>query len=192
MPDFILISCWLLVCYLLGTLALGDFMSQYKGIDIRSFGTMNPGATNIYRALGLKYGISIFILDVSKGLLATLVPIFLFDYDIHVSSLAMFSLMAGHILKSPWGKTGGTGMATTMGACCGILPLGALISLPPSFLVLLVTKNTTYSGIFAFLFAIISGWLVQGNLIQVLSVLVAAGAVLLKYRVQYNNVSEEK
>ena len=192
MLENILIAVWLSLCYFLGTLPIGDWMSRYKGVDIRSFGTMNPGATNIYRALGPIYGITIFLLDFTKGLFTTLTPVFLFDHYIYISSLAMFSLMAGHILRGPWGKTGGTGMATTMGACLGILPLGASIALLPSFLLLFLTKNTIYTGIFAFLLTIIAGWLVQGNLIQVLSVLVAAGAVLLKYRIQYNDISDEK
>lgn len=190
MPEFLLITTWLVICYLLGTLSLGDLLGRFKGVDLRTIGTMNPGATNIYKTLGPIYGITIFSLDVSKGLLATLIPLYLFNVGIYVAFLSMLLLMAGHLMKSPWSKAGGTGMATTMGACCALLPMGLMIALFPSVLVLMVTKNTTYTGIFAFLLAIIGSWLAQGNLIQVLSVLIAAGLVLLKYRLQYNRILE--
>ena len=190
MPEFLLIISWLIICYLLGTLSLGDMLARFKGVDIRTIGTMNPGATNIYKTIGPIYGIIIFFLDVCKGLSSTLIPLYLFDAGTYLASLSMFLLMAGHLLKSPWSKPGGTGMATTMGACCGLIPVGLMIALLPSGLVLLVTKNTTYTGIFAFLLAIIGSWLAQGNLIQVLSVLMAAGFILLKYRIQYNRILE--
>ncbi len=190
MLDSALITAWLVICYLLGTLSLGDILGRLKGIDIRSVGTMNPGATNIYKTLGPIYGLAIFFLDVSKGLSSTLIPLFLFHSPIYIASLAMFCMMAGHLLKTPWGKAGGTGMATTMGACCGLFPVGVIIAVLPSFLVLVITRNTTYTGIFAFLLAIIGGWIAQGQMIEVMSVLIAAGLVLIKYRIQYHRISE--
>ena len=81
-------------------------------------------------------------------------------------------------------------MATTMGACCGLFPVGVIIAVFPSLLVLVITRNTTYTGIFAFLLAIIGGWLAQGQMIEVMSVLIAAGLVLIKYRIQYQRISE--
>ena len=68
MLESALLTAWLVICYLLGTLSLGDILGRLKGIDIRSVGTMNPGATNIYKTLGPIYGLAIFFLDVSKGL----------------------------------------------------------------------------------------------------------------------------
>src|SRR5689334_24814163 len=48
------------------------FRSRVRGVDIRASGSNNPGATNAVRTMGMGYGIAVFVIDVGKGLLATL------------------------------------------------------------------------------------------------------------------------
>ena len=71
MADILIVIVWIIASYLLGTVSFGDIVARIAGVDIRAHGTKNPGAANIYREIGPKYGIAVFALDVAKGAAAT-------------------------------------------------------------------------------------------------------------------------
>ncbi|MEJ7554053.1 MAG: glycerol-3-phosphate acyltransferase, partial [Aquificaceae bacterium] len=58
--------------YLYGSVLFGEHIAKAKGVDIRSVGSGNVGATNVGRALGKKYAVLVFLLDFSKGLIPML------------------------------------------------------------------------------------------------------------------------
>ena len=53
--------------FLAGSLPFGVMIARSRGIDIRSEGSGNPGATNVGRVLGKPFGIACFFLDATKG-----------------------------------------------------------------------------------------------------------------------------
>ena len=57
----------IVLAYFCGTLPSAILIAKSKGIDITTFGSGNPGASNISRALGAKYGALVFLLDAGKG-----------------------------------------------------------------------------------------------------------------------------
>src|SRR5712671_2974901 len=59
-----------LIAYLLGTLLGSLILGRLKGVDIRSMGSGNAGATNALRTQGRAFGLSVLILDIGKGVLA--------------------------------------------------------------------------------------------------------------------------
>jgi len=62
---------WLIpVAYLLGTFPSAVLVARASGVDIRSVGSGNPGASNVARVLGWRKGIWVFVLDAAKGALA--------------------------------------------------------------------------------------------------------------------------
>ena len=61
--------------YVLGTLPSAIIVARAKGVDITSFGSGNPGASNVARAIGWRYGIIVFALDAAKGAIPTVVMI---------------------------------------------------------------------------------------------------------------------
>lgn len=63
---------WLLFAFLCGSIPFGAIVTRLKGVDIRTVGSGNTGATNVWRALGWKYGISVLLLDALKGLVPVL------------------------------------------------------------------------------------------------------------------------
>ena len=130
---------------------------------------------------------AIFFIDILKGSISTL-PVVLLGYPSWISAISMGLLLLGHMVKTPWGKYGGTGMATAMGAGVGLLPLGALVAVLPSFIVLLITKRPSFTGAAAFLLSIIGGWLIYQDLISTISLLIGASAVLVKYQSQYKEI----
>ena len=65
-------TVWTIGSYLVGSALVGDLVCRAKGIDIRKLGTGNPGTANIWRQVGPKYGILVFVLDILKGVIVTL------------------------------------------------------------------------------------------------------------------------
>ena len=57
----------LIISYLIGSIPNGFIVGKFFGIDIRKFGSKNIGATNVYRVLGLKPALLVFLTDAAKG-----------------------------------------------------------------------------------------------------------------------------
>lgn len=110
------------VGYLVGSINPAAIIARIRGVDYRSVGSGNPGATNIGRALGRKTGILVGVLDVLKGFLPAL-GFALGSGDIAVAEVAGLAAVVGHI-TSPFLKgRGGKGVATSLGAILAIEPL---------------------------------------------------------------------
>jgi glycerol-3-phosphate acyltransferase PlsY len=116
--------------YLSGSLPWGLWLGRWlRGIDVRTVGSRNVGATNVYRSLGPALGISTLLLDVAKGA----APVML------VPRLALteafpggrewcmmtvgFAAVAGHVWSCFAGFRGGKGVATTAGVLLALAPI---------------------------------------------------------------------
>ena len=121
--------------YIVGSIPFGFLIAKYvKGVDIRTVGSKNIGATNVMRTLGKGPGITTLVLDMLKGfVVVTLLP-FLFYSDSLGMSYTLFQLLCviGVICGHTWtlflGFKGGKGVATSTGALFGIAPLVVLFS----------------------------------------------------------------
>jgi glycerol-3-phosphate acyltransferase PlsY len=112
--------------YLVGSVSPATFVARRAGADLRASGSGNPGATNVGRVLGRKWGVLVALLDVAKGA----VPAAAFGAGLHEAGLlAGLGAMLGHV-TSPWLRgRGGKGVATAAGAILGSHPLWALVIL---------------------------------------------------------------
>jgi len=108
--------------YLCGTLPSALLIARAKGVDIATVGSGNPGASNVARAIGWKYGIWVFILDAVKGAL----PVFLLLSDRPIAYACAAAAIAGHIFPITRHFKGGKGVATGAGV---LLPLHPLVML---------------------------------------------------------------
>lgn len=96
-----------------------------RGVDIRTLGSRNPGATNVWRTLGFRYGIAVAVLDIAKGAVAALLGLWL-GGDL-VAVLAGIAAMIGHWRPLFLGfARGGKMVATTGGVALALAPLAAL------------------------------------------------------------------
>lgn len=134
---------WLVAAYLLGSVPFGWLMAKLiKGVDIRTTGSGNIGATNAMRALGKPLGLIAFALDVFKGWapVALLAPAAFGSDSLHLAQV-LFGAAAvlGHVFPIYLSFKGGKAVATGCGALVGIDPLIFLIS----GLVWLVTLGLT-------------------------------------------------
>ncbi|MBL4591811.1 MAG: glycerol-3-phosphate 1-O-acyltransferase PlsY [Phycisphaerales bacterium] len=117
--------------YLLGSIPFGLLIGKAQGIDIRTVGSGNIGASNLGRVLGKKFFFICFFFDMSKGLAPTLLAGSMMGTLCRLSMdapdawgwlLVMVCAVLGHMF-SPWiGFKGGKGVATALGAMLGVFP----------------------------------------------------------------------
>jgi glycerol-3-phosphate acyltransferase PlsY len=115
--------------YLLGSMPFGYWLVRLlKGEDIRTVGSGNIGATNVWRTYGKAYGIPIVVLDVAKGFVPALLGTLLVDPL--VGALAGGAAMLGHWRPLFLGfQKGGKMVATAGGTFFGIAPLLGAVGL---------------------------------------------------------------
>jgi glycerol-3-phosphate acyltransferase PlsY len=114
--------------YLLGSMPFGYWLVRIaKGVDVRTVGSGNIGATNVWRTYGRSYGIPIVLLDIAKGLVPALVGTLLVGELVGV--LAGGAAMLGHWRPLFLGfQRGGKMVATAAGTLLGVAPLLGLLA----------------------------------------------------------------
>jgi len=128
--------------YLLGSIPTGYLAARAKGIDIRTIGSGNIGATNAMRALGKTAGIFVLITDVLKGYIACVflagkifnwfAPNFFFEpYELEMrfKIIAGVCAILGHNYTCWLKFKGGKGIATSAGVFLALAPLALGIAL---------------------------------------------------------------
>lgn len=134
--------------YLLGAVPFGVLIARSQGADLSKVGSGNIGATNVKRALGLKWALLVFALDVLKGF----APVFAARYvDTHpwMWYLVGLAAIAGHC-ASPFLKfKGGKGIATSLGMVFAASPLVAAAGFVVFLLCLVISRYVSMSSIIA-------------------------------------------
>jgi glycerol-3-phosphate acyltransferase PlsY len=117
-----------LISYLLGSISFSILIAKWvKGIDIRSHGSGNAGATNTLRVLGKGPGITVFLLDIAKGVAAVWLGELMVGGD-WAPVLCGLAAIAGHNWPVWFGFKGGKGIATTIGVMATLALVPALIA----------------------------------------------------------------
>ncbi len=132
--EYVYSAAAVLLAYLMGSLSFAVIVSRAMGLkDPRSYGSHNPGATNVLRSGSKKAAIVTLLLDALKGWLpVVLIKWFGKDFGLEDATLAMvaFAAFLGHLFPVFFGFKGGKGVATAAGALLGIdwlLGLGTLV-----------------------------------------------------------------
>jgi len=128
----------LVFSYILGSIPFGFLAGHLvKGIDIRNFGSGNIGATNVFRVLGKKWGVVVFILDFLKGLLPIVIANLIGDFPPYVFLMTAIAVICGHNWTCFLNFKGGKGVATSVGVV-----LGLSFAFPALFIALLAAIIT--------------------------------------------------
>lgn len=146
----------LIFSYLLGSVATAVWTGKiFHGVDVREHGSGNAGATNVIRVLGWKTGVPVLLIDVLKGWLAAMLPVF-FNLTGHgTAQMTNFQILAGicavlgHIFPLFAGFRGGKGVATIFGVLLAIHPLVTLSCLGVFLIVLLISGYVSLSSMSA-------------------------------------------
>ena len=152
MTEIILI----ILAYLIGSIPTAVWISKSVfGIDIREYGSGNSGATNTFRILGSKWGSIVMLVDVTKGIIATSLYIFIPFYLTNELSRTNFMIalgmvaILGHIFPIWANFRGGKGVATLLGMALAIQPMVALICLGVFLITLFFTRFVSLSSMLA-------------------------------------------
>ena len=170
------------VGYLIGSLPFGYWLPKlFAGVDIRTLGSGNAGATNVWRSLGFKLGLAVAVLDIAKGAAAALLARWLAD-DL-VAVLAGLAAMAGHWrpLFLRFGR-GGKAVATVGGVGLALAPLATLAAVGVWIAVFLATRYASLASIAAALFLPLFALLFEVSVPVLVFTCAAALAVLVLHR----------
>jgi glycerol-3-phosphate acyltransferase PlsY len=129
--------------YLLGSVPSGYLAGRLRGLDIRTHGSGNLGATNVVRVLGWGLGIAVLLADVAKGVAAAALIPYLTAYagSDWLRVACGLSAVLGHTFTIFLRFKGGKGVATTYGV---FLALATMSTLLVFFVFLIVVAATRY------------------------------------------------
>jgi glycerol-3-phosphate acyltransferase PlsY len=135
-----------LVGYLLGSIPFGYILvKSTEGKDIRSMGSGNIGATNVFRRSRLA-GALTFALDAGKGYLAVVLAAWL-GGDLQWQAVAAVAAIIGHVFTFWLRFKGGKGVAVGCGAYLAIAPAAVLTTLVFFALILILTRYISLASI---------------------------------------------
>ncbi len=171
-----MLNAWLLcsavIGYLLGSLPFGYIVARAHGVDIFTVGSGNPGATNVKRVLGERFGARgknagnlVFLLDALKGALAAAWPMLtiLPAPDQRMMGLAgVIAAVLGHSFSIFTKFKGGKGVATAAGGLVVLMPMSCAIAAAVWVLTFLVTRYVSLGSILAAIAVAAASWL-RGN-----------------------------
>ena len=112
---------WIFGAYLIGAIPFGFLIGKMRGVDVRTVGSRNIGATNVFRTVGKKWGLLAFFCDVMKGFIPTLLA----SSSVPHPSLPLcvgIATVVGHMLTPYMKFRGGKGVATAFGMLIALLP----------------------------------------------------------------------
>lgn len=168
------------VAYLLGSIPFAYLAGRSRGVDLRTIGSGNLGAANVFRALGKGMGIAVMAADIGKGVAAVLIARAITDDP--WPAIAAGAAVAGHVFPVWMGFKGGKGVAVGGGAVIGLMPLASLILLPFWLVVVLISRYTSLGAILGSIAAVPVVWALGYSTPNIVFTAVAAAAVLLLHR----------
>jgi len=147
MPEsWIVLGVAAVLGFFVGSVNPATIIATVRHADLRQ-GSGNPGATNVGRVLGVRWGVVVGLLDVLKGLVPTLLALWLADrFTAYAVGLAA---VLGHVLSPFLRGHGGKGVATSIGAILAVFPLFALVMVLVFGLMLWRTRSVAGSSIVA-------------------------------------------
>ena len=178
----------LLVAYLLGT-ALGSLiLGRLRGVDIRSMGSGNAGATNALRTQGKLFGLLVLLIDIAKGMVAVwwlpgaVLPGVGIDPGVSREWLTVacgFAAILGHVYPVWFDFRGGKGAATVVGVVAA-LELRLLLPLLLSwFIVLLFSGFVGLATMLSTVALLIAVYLLEPNNVPLLTFCAAVAAFVI-------------
>jgi glycerol-3-phosphate acyltransferase PlsY len=177
-----------LVAYLLGSIPTGYLVARSRGVDIRTVGSGNIGATNVFRILGKPAGIFVLTVDALKGFVACrFVGLFAYKLLVNPSQInsttdEFLKIVAGLLAilghnYTCWLKfKGGKGIATSAGVTLALLPLAMGLSLGVWLILFATTRYVSVASIAAAFVLPFAAWFV-GYSGRMIAVAAAVGAL---------------
>ena len=144
------IIIYLLLAYLCGAIPFGYIIARvFKHVDIRTIGSGNPGATNVYRTISKPLGVLTLALDLLKGFIPVYFTVLLNPGSVWLIIAVAFVTIIGHIFTVFLNFKGGKGVATGCGVFLALNPLAILICVLVFVLFLVIFRYVSFASIMA-------------------------------------------
>ncbi|GAB2317752.1 glycerol-3-phosphate 1-O-acyltransferase PlsY [Alkalibacterium sp. s-m-22] len=170
----------IVIAYLLGSIPSGVWVGNlFFKIDIREHGSGNMGTTNTFRVLGVKAGTIVMILDIAKGTIAALLPVWL-GLELHPMITGIFAVL-GHVYPIFARFKGGKAVATTAGIALGAQPLFVSILIGLWAGILYLSSMVSLASIITLVVAAVASLFI-GDWIFAVTVWVAMIIILVRHR----------
>ncbi len=152
----------IILSYLVGSIPFGLLLSRKSGIDIRSQGSGNIGATNVTRLLGKKLGALTLLCDAGKGFLP-IACLSLCTREPLVLGLAGAATVLGHMFPVYLGFHGGKGVATALGLFLFLDPCAVVLALLVFLIALWRTNYVSVASLAASASLPLWIWILRGS-----------------------------
>jgi acyl phosphate:glycerol-3-phosphate acyltransferase len=192
------------VSYLLGSIPFGYLLVRiFHGMDVRTTGSGNIGATNVARTGSKRLAIATLLLDGCKGYCAVLLATYLFNrvffnlddpiillahdrFSVAICAVASLSAVIGHMFPVWLRFKGGKGVATAAGAFAALAPRALLLALAAFVVVVALTRYVSLGSIvaavsFPIFFCLISP-AVRTNYVVLFSTVLASLLIIVRHR----------
>lgn len=174
-----------MAAYLIGSISFAIVFSHvFRLADPRSYGSGNPGATNVLRSGHKGAAILTLVFDALKGWLpvwvcATWGP----RYGLDQGTLALVALAAflGHVYPVYHRFKGGKGVATALGVIVGISPFLAMASVASFAIVVAFTRYVSLASIVAAAFAVFYYVFIHGTDVVALAILLMSSVLVWRH-----------
>ena len=183
--ETILLAALVVVAYLVGSIPTGLILGKAYGVDVRSQGSGNIGATNLYRTVGRKVGVITLVGDCLKGF----IPVMAVNYSMLPSDYAVWVGLAafcGHVFSVFLKFKGGKGVATALGVFLALAPLAVVIAVCVFAVFMFVWRYVSLSSIAAATVMPIAVVLLGGNRSLLVITLLIVSIVIMRH---HGNIS---
>lgn len=148
------------VAYFIGTFPSAVLIARTRGVDITASGSGNPGASNVNRLMGKRFGVLVFVLDALKGSISVVAGFLAGGYAGALTLLC--GAILGHVFPVTRKFKGGKGVATAGGGVLTLYPLVGVALLTVWILIAKTTKKASL-GSLAIAIGLPCGLLVAGR-----------------------------
>ncbi len=177
--------------YFLGSIPTGYLVARARGVEIRSLGSGNIGATNVFRYLGLPAGILVLFCDALKGYVAVMLSRMLLlrltpsAGEVMIDSvmiLAALCAVLGHNYTFWLRFKGGKGIATSAGVLVALVPAAFVVILVVWAIVLATTRYMSLASVLGAATLPFAVWATTGNITLIIVTAAMSILAIFKHR----------
>lgn len=178
-----ILAAAILIAYILGSIPFGLILVRWRtGVDVRSKGSGNIGATNVARTAGHTLGIITLLLDVGKGAAAVLIARWLSGADPVAMAAATFAVLCGHMFPVWLRFQGGKAVASALGAFLVLTPWAMIATIFIFLPLIWKTRYVSFSSIVAAAVLPLGVWLLTHNALYLLVAVMSAALIIYKHK----------
>jgi glycerol-3-phosphate acyltransferase PlsY len=182
---------YILLAYLCGSIPFAYIVAKANGkVDIRTVGSGNSGATNVFREIGKGAGAITLTADVLKGFIPVYFATFIDNSFIYSVAVAA-AIMSGHMFTIFLKFKGGKGVATGLGVFSAIMPLPSLIALSIFGLVFVLSRYVSLGSICAVISLPLTSYFLGYGAKPVIFTSAAAFLIIYRHRTNIKRLIEK-